>query len=103
MGKRYNYKDLQESEWSTTFEKYMRNRLIMGAYRYGKLKEKGKPDYNRIDSMIKRLKKYQASGNTEHLVDVANLCLCEFVEGKHPNNHFASVDNGEHTQERGTK
>ena len=93
---RYNYKDLVKSEWSLEFEKYMRNRLIVGAYRYGKLQEEGKPEYDRISSAIRRLKRYRESGNTEYLVDIANLCLLEFVEGKHPKKHFKTVDDGEH-------
>ena len=70
----------------------MRNRMIMGALRYGLLGAPGKPQYDRIASIIKRLKFYTEDGNTEHLVDAANLCLCEFVEGTHPLKHFGSVD-----------
>jgi len=87
---------LKQSEWSVDFETLMRNRLIIGAIRYGKIKAVGKPKYDRIGSMIKRLSKYQESGNKEFLVDVANLCLLEFVECHHPNAHFTSIDDGEH-------
>lgn len=31
--------ELRESEWSEEFEKFMRNRLIMGAIRYGRLSD----------------------------------------------------------------
>ena len=58
-------------------------------------KDNGETVY-RIGSIVKRLMSYQETGNTELLVDVANLCLCEFVEGKHPNKHFRAVDDGEH-------
>jgi|SRR5579862_1494999 len=92
---RFNYENLRRSEWSNTFETLMRNRLIMGALRYGLLGTSNK-NYDRITSMIHRLKLYQTSGNLEHLVDVANLCLCEFVDGKHPNKHFNSLDEHEH-------
>lgn len=81
--------ELQLSEWSYDFEKLMRNRLIMGAFRYGKLHAKGKPQYDRIESCIKRLRRYQETGNKEYLVDTANLCLMEFEEG---NGHFESID-----------
>lgn len=101
MSKKYKYKDLKESEWSPQFEAYMRNRLIVGAYRYGKLNEADKPKYNRVYSAIKRLEAYYRDGNTEHLVDVANLCLIEFVEGKHPKKHFRALDNNEHVKEEG--
>lgn len=88
--------ELQKSEWSFEFEKLMRNRLIMGALRYGRIGAKNKPKYDRVTSMIKRLNKYQETGNKEFLVDVANLCLLEFEECHHPTAHFNSIDDGEH-------
>lgn len=90
--------ELRISEWSKEFETLMRNRLIMGAFRYGKIKATGKPKYNRIDSVKKRLLKYEETGNLELLVDCANLCLMEFIEGEHPNKHFTSGDDGEHVE-----
>jgi hypothetical protein len=43
--------------------------------------EEGKPQYDRVSDMIRRLSLYATSGNAEHLVDVANLAELEFVEG----------------------
>lgn len=95
---KHSIDNLKKSEWSEEFETLMRNRLIMGAIRYGKLGASNKPQYDRISSMILRLKNYQETRNTEFLVDVANLCLCEFVEGIHPNKHFNAIDDGEHVK-----
>ena len=95
-GKPITFDELQQTEWSVEFEKYMRNRLIMGALRYGKINDPNKPQYDRVSSMIKRLNKFNETGNKEFLVDVANLCLLEFVECKHPNANFNSIDDGEH-------
>lgn len=91
---------LKKSEWSPKFERLRLNRLIMGAFRYGLLGAPGKPQYDRIDCMIRRLQKYRDDRNAEHLVDVANLAMLEFVEGTH--NGVVSVDDGEHTQQKGT-
>ena len=88
--------ELKNTEWNVDFETLMRNRLIMGALRYGRIGAKNKPKYDRVSSMIKRLTKFQESGNKEFLVDVANLCLLEFVECHHPKQHFSSIDDGEH-------
>lgn len=88
----------RETEWSPSFEKLMRNRLIMGSYRYGLL-HAPKPKWDRIASIRRRLDRYEQTGNTEHLVDVANLCLLEYEEGLHPNKHFSSSDDGEHVHE----
>jgi len=93
--------DLRESEWSPQFEKLMRNRLIMGSFRYQPFSEKrSKPwNYDMAGEAIKRVEKYKADGNTEHLVDAANMCLLEFEFGSHPKKHFASIDDGDHAEE----
>ena len=80
---------LRKSEWSLKFERLMRNRLIIGSIRYGLLNAPNKPQYDRIPSIIHRLKLYQKDKNAEHLVDVANICLMEFEEG---DNHFTALD-----------
>lgn len=72
---------LRMSEWSGAFERYMRNRLVMGAIRYGELHAPNKPQYDRLASIIKRAEQYKRTKNKELLVDIANLCLCEFEEG----------------------
>lgn len=90
--------ELEASEWSPKFERLMRNRLIMGALRYGKLGAPGKPNYDRCKSILKRLMTYRVTGNQELLVDIANLCLVEFVDGKHPMRHWHSVDDGMHVE-----
>jgi hypothetical protein len=91
---------LLASEWSPEFEEYCRNRMVVGAFRYGLL-GKDKPSWARIDSCMDRLLLYLETGNTEHLVDVANLCQLEFVEGQHPAKHFAAHDDGVHVEARG--
>ena len=99
-GPRLSLKELQASEWSVEFERFMRNRLIMGALRYGRLGAAGKPKYDRMASIRARLNAYEVSGNLELLIDVANLCVCEFVEGTHPLRHWNSTDDGEHVKTR---
>lgn len=84
-----------QTQWSDEFEKLMRDRLLMGAFRYGLFGEAGKPSFNSVESAISRLRKYVETGNKEHLVDAANLCLVEYIEGKHPNAHLAIADDGE--------
>ncbi|MBF0253378.1 MAG: hypothetical protein HQL29_06130 [Candidatus Omnitrophica bacterium] len=88
--------DLAQSEWSAEFEQLMRNRLIMGAMRYGKLHEPGKAQYERTKSILRRISQYRVTGNKELLVDAANLCMLEFEECHHPEAPFHAVDDGEH-------
>ena len=89
---------LRISEWSPKFERLMRVRLIMGAFRYGKLNSSGKACYDRLNAINMHVIAYLKDGNDEHLVDIANLSLCEFVEGTHPKKHFEAVDDGEHAK-----
>jgi len=92
-----NYTPINHAaQWSPAFERLMRNRPIVGAYRYGPIGGIGKPPYNRVESCLKRLAQYQQTGNLELLVDVANLCLLEFVECRHPRKHFHATDDTEH-------
>ena len=93
---------LREHQWCEWFEELRRNRMVLGAFRYGLLEHQasnGSP-YNNVDSLIRRAQAYQRTGNTECLVDVANLAMIEFMIGRHPRKHFASVDDGEHTTTR---
>ena len=91
--------ELSQTEWSPKFEKLMRNRLIMGALRYERFGPE-KSDYPTATEAIRRITKYIETGNTEHLVDAANMCLLEFEFGKHPHKHFRGVDDGEHCTKR---
>ena len=93
------FAELKKSEWSTKFEQLMRNRLIMGSFRYQTFATKRSSyNYDTASEAIKRIQRYQKDGNTEHLVDAANMCLLEFEFGKHPKKHFASIDDGEHAK-----
>lgn len=89
---------LSKSEWSNEFERLRRNRFIMGAFRYGLMGDKSKPQYNRIQCIERRLELYRKTGNLELLVDISNMAELEFIEGTHPNRHFKSVDDGLHTE-----
>ena len=88
--------ELGRSEWSDKFESLMRNRLILGAMRYGKINAPDKPKYNRIEMIRYRLGKYVETGNTEFLVDCANACMLEFIEGSHPDKHFRATEEVSH-------
>lgn len=97
-GPRYTLEQLASTQWSPTFERLMRNRMIMGSMRYGILGAPNKPRYDNIRSILNRLNIYRETGSLETLVDIANLCLCEFVEGRHPKRHWSTADSGEHVQ-----
>lgn len=90
-----SYEFLECTQWDDDFERLMRNRLIMGGLRYGYFNKPGKPKYDRARSIMRRAQKYILTGNTEHLVDIANEALCEYKEPAHPNAHWEAQDDGE--------
>lgn len=100
VGEKPPHYSLRKGQWCRPFEKLMRNRLIMGALRYETFQEKENKDhgYDLIGSAISRLQKYQSTGNMEHLVDVANLCMIEFACPSHSNPTWESIDDGEHVK-----
>ena len=89
--KTLNVEELKKTEWNNEFENLMRNRLILGAFRYGLLgRDSVKfnvPDYIRV-----KLARYEETGNLESLVDIANLALVEFTLSDHPLKHFKALD-----------
>lgn len=91
---------LRQSQWCAEFELLMRNRLIMGAFRYGLFSEQRTKRHDNPTSIAKHLEAYQQSGNAEHLVDIANLALVEFRLPSHPKYHFHSIDDGGHHARR---
>lgn len=86
---------LRETEWCPEFEQLMRNRLLMGAFRYGTFAEKDLRDYAYFSYLKHKADLYQRTGNLEMLVDVANLALLEYRRPSHPQAHWAALDNPE--------
>ena len=88
--------ELCETEWCLEFIELMRNRLIMGAFRYGTQEQQAHKMIHRIESLRKRLDAYEAEGNLEHLVDFAAIAMAEYMHPKHPHAHWAASDDAEH-------
>jgi len=90
--------ELRRAQWCDEFDELRRNRMVLGTLRYGDYKAPNAPKYDRVGSAIKRLQRYQETGNTEFLVDTANMCMIEFDRPHHPKAHFHAVDDGEHAE-----
>lgn len=93
-----NLEDLMQTEWNAEFENLMRNRLLMGALRYGLMKDPEKAKYNYLEAMEDKIKQYRITGNDELLVDIGNYALLEFTLGRHPNKHFKATDDKNHAK-----
>jgi len=88
--------ELRRTQWNAQFERLMRNRLVMGAFRYGTLDEQTNRRHDNAGSIRRHLEAYEETGNQEHLVDVANLALVEFTRPANLKAHWASIDDGDH-------
>jgi hypothetical protein len=88
-------KALPTTEVSEDFIRYMRNRMLVSYYKYGPLAEAYPHRVNALETLQDRLKKYEATGNTEWLVDAANMAMIEFMRPAHPQAHFRPTDSNE--------
>ena len=90
-------KELKESEWCGEFEELMHNRLIIGAFRYGLIKDNQKSKHlDRIKYIETKLKRYKETNNLECLVDIANLAMLEFIDMKDTYEFNSMDDTKEH-------
>jgi len=90
--------ELKESEWCPEFEQGMRDRLVMGAFRYGLMARQDYSNYNLIKEAKGRLSRYSEDNNLEHLMDAANMCLLSYVHGQRQGQTVNSVDDGKHSE-----
>ena len=93
------YAELTKTQWCLEFEKLCRNRLVMGAFRYGRVGEQDYSKYDLVAEIHKRAARYKDTRNLEHLVDAANICMLAFVHGQRNGETLRAVDDGEHTLE----
>ena len=90
---------LRRTEWSERFVGYMRNRLIMGVFRYRRILEQDFGRYDLPTEAKRRIDRYAHTHNLEHLVDAANMCLLAFLHGERTGETVQAIDDGEHTPE----
>lgn len=89
---------LKITEWDDYFESLMRNRLVLSSFRYGLIEDAKAYDY--VTSMRQRLDLFDAKGNGEHLVDIANISMVVFKKKMHPQFYFSAQDDGIHALEK---
>lgn len=69
-----------DKEYSKEFDERRQNAIVVSYYKYGPSKinfQKGMVDA--IGSLKKCLAKFEATGNTEYLVDVANYAMFRYM------------------------
>lgn len=80
------------TEFSPEFVQGMADRMATSYCKYGAVKDAYPHRVDALKSMIQRLAKYEATGNTEWLMDVANFAMIEFMLPKHADAHFSPTD-----------
>jgi hypothetical protein len=73
----------------------MDDRMGVSYCKYGPVADAYPHRVDALASLRKRLEKYEADGNTEWLMDVANFAMIEFMHPRHPRAHFKATDSAE--------
>lgn len=87
---------LKNSEWSDEYEKLRRNRMVMGAFRYGPIQTQEMEAYDYLKECRRRLRLYEETLNLEHLVDCGNMLMLEYIKGKKDGLVVEAIDDGTH-------
>lgn len=88
--------EILKSEYSEQFDQLRKHRIVVSFYKYGPVKENySNKLIDALKSLENCIKKYDATGNTEYLVDAANYCMFEFMFPQHPKAHFGATDSKE--------
>lgn len=74
------FEEILKSEYSKEFDRKRQEAIITSYYKYGPSKENFKKGMvDAIGSLKKNLQKFEETGNTEYLVDVANYAMFRFM------------------------
>ncbi len=97
----YSMKEMEALQWGEEWQHIlflMKNRMLMGGYRYGPTPLQKPREFDNIADIKRRLDLYEVEGNMEHLVDAANITIIECLKKSHPNFHFSASDDGVHAE-----
>jgi hypothetical protein len=65
----------------------MANRLMVGEWRYGSPQRRQRY----MSRLEKEFEAYKRSGNSEHLINIANYAWLELIQPEHPQAHFNAL------------
>lgn len=84
------------TEYSERFDNIRKGMMVMSFYKYGAMQENYKQEktIDAIGSLKKRLQKYEDTGNTEFLADIANFAMIEFMYPQHVGAQYKPTDSG---------
>lgn len=79
-------------DFSEDFVQKMKNRIVVSHYKYGWMKDTYPELADAVACLKERLELYEQTGNLEHLIDVSNFAMIEYLRPKHPHAHFEAQD-----------
>jgi len=79
------------TEISTRFLQEMVDRMATSFYKYGPVADNYPENHRALDSLLMRLERYETTGNTEWLIDVANFAMIEFMHPAHRQAHYRAT------------
>lgn len=88
---------LRDSEQVEEIDRFCRNRLIMGAFRYGLIRNQDYSKYDLPGEAIIRIRQYEKTRNLEHLVDAINMCKLSYINGRRRGELMQAGDDTRHT------
>lgn len=83
------------TEFSARFTQGMADRMAVSYCKYGRVADAYPHRVDAIASLKARLLKYEQTGNTEWLMDVANFAMIEYMHPRHDKAHFRATDSKE--------
>lgn len=95
MGSRIEELGAPASEFNEAFIEAMRKRMAVSFHKYGLMADAAAKGVDQIASMQVRVNRYLETGNTEWLVDAANMLMIEFTHPHHADAHFRATDSDE--------
>lgn len=66
---------IPSSEFSDAFVQGMKDRMHVSFHKYGAVADAYPHRVNALESLLVRLRRYEETGNTEWLMDVANFAM----------------------------
>ena len=88
-------KGIPTSEFSEDFVQGMADRMAVSFHKYGRVADAFPHKLDALDSIRRRIQKYEETGNTEWLVDAANFAMIEFMHPSVSGAHFRATDSKE--------
>jgi hypothetical protein len=98
----YTMEEMAAIQWGDDWQEIldlMKNRMIMGGYRYGPHRNQRPGQFDNVADAKRRLGLHDDDGNMEHLLDAANITILACLKKAHKDFHFTPIDDGVHAKE----